>query len=380
VATGKNSKAAAPTRTPKSSAAAKTAGAAGGKQLGLRAAATPGGTATGKRTGRRTGRPSGRPTGKPSGTPSAKATDGVDGPMVPAWRAGDVVLGRVATGARVAGALAVLAALGLAVRPFLPLGTVKGVGVGQTAGGLGLLGWLPAIAVLGGAGALTLSGRLTRFGMAAIGAAGAVSIGTLLRTLWLFGSDRTTVDLPVGGQALHSDEYAAGGGLILQLVIGCLLVLALLAVLFGWTSTVMDDGGGLDRRRPAFAALGLFGGVITAGAFSMSASSSSIGIAQQAVTAQVGLQRVAGLILVGVIVCCCVLAPTLRPWLAAAGGWLGVAVMLVGQAIENLIAVHRSPDMHPNLGTVGQVFVPVLVLALAAAALLVRTPARQPAA
>jgi hypothetical protein len=341
---------------------AKAAAGAGGKQLGRQAA----------------GQKNGKPSGKPKAKPAAPRRTEPSPLQRAAWHAEDIVLGRVAVGARIAGALAVLGALGLAVRPFLPLGTVHGQGAGQNAGLLGLLGWLPAVVILGGAGLLVLTSRLTRVGLAVIGAAGAISIGTVVRSIWLLGSGRSTLDLPVGGQALRGDEYAAGSGLVLQLVVACMLVLALVAVLLGWTSTVMDDDGGLDRRRPAFTALGFFGGVIAAGAFSMSTSSSSIGIAPPPVTAQVGLERVAGLLLAAIIVVCCVLAPTLRPWLSAAGGWLGVAVMLGGQSIENIIAVHRSADLHANLGSYGQLVVPVLVLALAVAALLVRAPAEQP--
>ncbi len=275
--------------------------------------------------------------------------------------------------------MAVVAALGLAVRPFLPLGTVDGHGVGTSAGVFGLLGWLPAVVVVGGAGVLVLTGRLPRFGLAVIGAAGAISVATLLHGIWLAESGRTALDLPVGGQALRGSAYSVGTGLVLELVAAGLLVAALLVVLAGWTATVMDDGGGFDRRRPGFGALGLFVGVITAAAFSMAASSSPIGIAPTAVTAQVGLQRVAGLLLAAIIVGCCVLAPSLRPWLGAAGGWLGVAVMLGGQAVENVISVARSADLHVDLGTVAQLVTPLLVLALAVAAATVRSRAQEPA-
>lgn len=280
---------------------------------------------------------------------------------------------------RVAGTLGVVAALGLVIRPFLPLGTANGHGVGTSAGVFGLLGWLPAVVVVGGAGVLVLTGRLPRFGLAVIGAAGAISVPTLLHSIWLAESGRTALDLPVGGQALRGSAYSVGTGLVLELVTAGLLVAALLVVLAGWTGTVMDDGGGFDRRRPAFGVLGLFIGVIAAAAFSMAASSSPIGIAPAAVTGQVGLQRVAGLILAAVIVGCCVLAPSLRPWLGAAGGLLGVAVMLGGQAIENLISVARSADLHVDLGTVAQLVTPLFVLALAVAAAAVRRSVQEPA-
>ena len=359
MATGKSGKAAAGARPRKQASAAPLGSAAAA------AAAAKAGTTTKAAAVK----------AKPAARRSPRTT-----PIVPtpAWRAADVVVGRVAPAARMAGALAVAAAVGLAVRPFLALATVDGHVVGVRAGFLGFLGWLPAVLVVGGAGGLVLLGRLSRLGLAVIGAAGAVSIGSVLHTVWLLQGGRTALDLPVGGQALPGSGYSAGAGLILLLVTGGLLVLALVFVLLGWTGTVMDDGAGFDRRRPAFGTVGLFIGVLASGAVSVSASSSSIAIAPPAVTSQAGLQRVGGLTLAAVVVVCCVLVASLRPWIAAAGGWLGVAVMLAGPAVENALSVHRSPDLHADLGTYSQPILAVLVLGLAVTALLVRAPREAP--
>jgi hypothetical protein len=288
-----------------------------------------------------------------------------------AWRAEDVVVGRVAIAARLAGALAVLAAIVLAVRPFLPLATAKGHSAGVRAGALGFLGWLPAVVVIGAAGVFVLLGRLPRPYLGVIGAAGALSIGPLLHTIWLING-QSPLDLPVGGQALRVASYRVGSGLIFELIGFALLVAALLLVLAGWTATVTDDDGGFDRRRPAFGVIGLFVGALAAGSVSMAPSSSPIAISPPAVTAQVGLERVGGLVLAVIVVCCCVVAASLRPWLAAAGAWLAVAVMLLGQAVENALVVGRSADLRFDVGTVALLVMPVVVLGLAAAAALVR--------
>jgi hypothetical protein len=288
-----------------------------------------------------------------------------------AWRAEDVVVGRVAIAARAAGALAVLAAVVLAVRPFLPLATAKGHAAGVRAGALGFLGWLPAVVVIGAAGVFVLLGRLPRPCLGVIGAAGALSIGPLLRTIWLING-QSPLDLPVGGQALRVPSYKTGSGLVFELIGFALLILALLLVLAGWTATVTDDDGGFDRRRPPFGVIGLFVGALAAGAVSMSPSTSPIAISPPAVTAQIGLERIGGLVLAVIIVCCCVLAASLRPWLAAAGAWLAVAVMLLGAAVENALVVHRSADLGFDVGTVAQLVMPIVVLMLAAAAALLR--------
>jgi hypothetical protein len=53
--------------------------------------------------------------------------------------------------------------------------------------------------------------------------------------------------------------------------------------------------------------------------------------------------------------------------------------MLGGQAIENLISVAGSADLHADLGTVAQLVTPLFVLALAVAAATVRRSAQEPA-
>ncbi|HVX43292.1 MAG TPA: hypothetical protein VHC49_05390 [Mycobacteriales bacterium] len=321
----------------------------------------------GKRKAAAGKRPAARPT-KAAGRPDGR---------VAGWSARQVVVGRVSPLARTAGALAAVAALGLAVRPFLPLARrTDGGALGTTAGLLGLLAWLPAIVLLGAAAYCCLRGVLPRLGLTVIGASGAVSIGVLLRAIWLLDTDgRSVLDLPVGGQALRGESYDVGAGLILELVVAAVLIAALLCVLGGWTGTVMEDGGAFERFRPAFGVIGLFLGVFAAVSFSLNSSDSPVGIAPETVTGQAGLDRIGGLILAAVVVICCIVASTVRPWLASIGTFLGLFGMLFGLAVENCVVVGRSADLTMSFGAGSQLAAAVLVLAagLIAGALTSRT-------
>lgn len=285
-----------------------------------------------------------------------------------------IVVGRISPAARAAGGLAVPAAAGIAVRPFLPLArTTDGGSLGRTAGALGLLGWLPAILLLAAAGYCCLRGVLPRLGLAVIGSAGALGIGVGLRSLWLLDTGRRSVlDLPVGGQALRGQGYQVGSGLILQLAVAAALVAALLCVLAGWTGTVMEDGGPFDRYRPGFGVAGLFLGAFAAVSFCVQSSDSPVGIAPATVTNETGLDRVGGLVLAVAVVVCCIVAATVRPWPASIGVYLGVFGILTGLAIENAIVVGRSPDLTVSLGTDARVVAAAVVLAVAVLAAFVR--------
>ncbi len=288
------------------------------------------------------------------------------------WRGQGLVVGAISGWSRVAGAAAGAAALCLLVRPFLPLATAGGDPVGATPGIASLAGWLPAIVLLAAAGAAALTGRVPRVGLAVIGAAGALAVGVGLRWVWLFGTgQRTVLDLPVGGQAVAGNRYAVGGGLWLAVVAAGLLVLGLIAAVAGWARTVTEDDGALDGWRPTFGALGLFVGAIAAIAVSMAPSDSALNVAPPSVIQQNGLDRIGGLILAVVVVVCCVLAATFRPWLATVGVLLSVGVVLLALSLDNLVVVARSRDLTTSVGTVAEAVSAVLVLLLAVAAALV---------
>lgn len=294
------------------------------------------------------------------------------------WRGQGLVVGAISGWTRVAGVAGVAAALCLLIRPFLPLATAAGRQVGVTPGVASLAAWLPAIVVLAAAAASAVTGRLPRLGLAVIGAAGALAVGVGLRWVWLLDTGhRTVLDLPVGGQALAGNRYAVGPGLWLGIVAAGLLVVGLVAAVAGWARTVTEDDGSLDGWRPTFSALGLFVGAIAAIAFSMAPSDSALSVAPPSVIQQTGVGRIGGLVLVIVVVGCCVLAATFRPWLATVGVLASVGVVLLALSIDNLVIVARSHDLTTSVGTVAEVVSAVLVLLLAAGAALV--PAGSPA-
>lgn len=321
-----------------------------------------------------------RPKGRPSIAPTASSVRVRPGLGRPAraFRT-EHVIGRVALATRVAGGLALAAAICLAVRPFLPVGTAHGHAVGRSAGVLGLVGWLPAVALLAGAGVACATGRMPRLWLAVVASAGALSVGFGLRWIWLLDTgQRTVLDLPVGGQVLRGNTYSVGSGLVLGLAAAGLLVLALLAALSGWTGTVMEDGGEFDRWRPRFGAIGFFLGVAVAGSFSIAGAGSALGVGPPTVTQQSGLDRIGGLLLAAAVVVCCVAAAGLRPWLAMLGAWAGVAVLLFGAGVENALVVRRSPDLTASLGTTAQIVAPVVLLLLAAGGALLSAPRAEP--
>jgi hypothetical protein len=290
------------------------------------------------------------------------------------WRGQGLVVGAISGWSRVAGVAAAAAALCLLIRPFVPAASAGGRQIGATPGVASLAAWLPAIVLLAAAGVSAATGRLPRLGLAVIGAAGALAVGIGLRWVWLLDTGhRTVLDLPVGGQALAGNRYAVGPGLWLGIAAAGLLVLGLVAAVAGWARTVTEDDGSLDGWRPTFSALGLFVGAIAAIAFSMAPSDSALSVAPPSVIQQTGIGRIGGLILVIVVVACCVLAATFRPWLATVGILASVGVVLLALSIDNLVVITRSRDLATSVGTVAEVVSAVLVLLLAAGAALVPT-------
>ena len=339
---------------------------------GQRGTANP--PAGGKPSARRT---PARPARSSAAAAGARVAAGASAATAVADRSGlrhdSLVVGRTPPLARVAGALGVLTGVALLVRPFLPLGTAGGHRIGTGLGALGIIGWIPAALVLIVAGAAAAAGRLPRLGLAAIGAAGGLAIGAGVRWVWLTDtSARTPIDLPLPGQAVSLGGYAVGSGLVLAIVGAAAGVLALICSYLAWGSTVMDDDGRFDGWRPAFGSAGLIVGAFGAIAFGTAPSSSAVGASPGGALQATGWLRASDLIFIAALVLTCALAPTLRPRVAVVGAWVAVGVVLLGTAIENIVVVDRSPDLHTTLGTVAQPIAAGLVLVLALAAALVR--------
>lgn len=279
------------------------------------------------------------------------------------------VVGRVSPNARLAGVLGVAGAVCLLVRPLLPLVTSDGRRIGSGSGVLLALCWLPAAGIVAAAGVAAVRGRLPRLALGVIAGAGGLSIGPLLHWIWLTRTaDRSVLDLPLPGQTLPGNQYTPGPGLVLAIVGSASLVAALLAVLAGWSSTVMEDDGRFDRARPAVAMWGLFVGALTAVSFGSAPSGSRLHIAPAALLQRSGLDLLGLLLLAAATVLGCVIAATLRPRLATVGTLTGLAVVLLGLGLDNLVVVAGSRDLSADFGTVAQLVTPLLVALLAVAA------------
>jgi iron complex transport system permease protein len=172
-----------------------------------------------------------------------------------------------------------------------------------------------------------------------------------------------------------------GPGWVLGVVALGLTVLAGVVALLAWGRTVMEDGGSLDPLRPLLAGasvlLGL-GAVLCLAVPSADVPDQVVldpatGL-ETVVTAQgppallerPGLALLGGLLLAGALLLCAVIAPSLRPRLAAVGGLLGVAVSVLAAGLSGLRDALHSPDLDWTVTGAG-----LLVLGLGLAGLTV---------
>jgi iron complex transport system permease protein len=244
-----------------------------------------------------------------------------------------------------------------------------GGGVGGAANAFDFVPALMAAGVLGAAGALTVRGRLPRFGMAAVAAFGAVSAGQLLQAFFLYQGGRTSRDLPLPVAMVRSFLYEPSTGLHLRVAAHALAVLALLLVLRSWPRTWMEDDGSFDPLRPRFGAVSLFAGFVAAAGVSIPAGDSDFPtLGPQSLIGRFGLDAWGTAILAAVLLVAAVVAPSLRPRLAAVGMYVGLAAATAAQAAETVLFVTRADGLHANLGTALPVVAAVAFAALAVGA------------
>lgn len=274
-----------------------------------------------------------------------------------------LVIGPVPVLTRVAGAVAVLAALVLLVAPAFPLATSAGVELGAPGNLFAFLPPLPLVAVVGAAGVLCARGLLPRLGLAVLLPAGTLGAGLLLHTVRLFDTGtRTTVDLPLGIGT--SARYDVGAGLVVPAAGYGLLVAAAVLAAVGWPRTLMEDLGDLDPRRPRLAAWGLAVGVFAALVLGMASYSSSVAPGAPALPERSGLDLLGSLLLVLGAAGWAVFAATLRPRLAVVGAYAGLAAALLTVGLSAGLLIARSPVTGASAGSVG-----VLIAAAAAGVL-----------
>ena len=303
------------------------------------------------------GKPSGRsktPTAR-KGTPPRAKTPPPPGP--------GLVVGTVPPQARVAGVIAVLAALVLLVAPAFPLARVGDTDLGGPGNLWAFVPALPLVAAVAGAGVLAARGQLPRLGLAVLFPTGTLAFGWLLQTVYLMRTgERSTLDLPLG--IGESARYAAGPGLVVHAVGYGLLVVAALVAALAWPRTVMEDTGDLDPRRPRLAAWGLAVGVLTALVLGMAPYSSSIAPGAPTLPERAGLDLLGALVVALGAAAWAVLAATLRPRLAGVGAYAGLAAALLTEGLSIWLLVARSGALGVSAGGVG-----VLLAALAAGVL-----------
>ncbi|HEX6755627.1 MAG TPA: hypothetical protein VF109_06745 [Mycobacteriales bacterium] len=317
------------------------------------------GTSTGKGSGKAPVKGSARKGGAGKGRP------------VPPPPGPGLVVGQVPLLARAAGGLGLAGAVLLLAAAFPPLAYAGGARLGGFRNVWDLVPALPVLLVVGAAGLLVARGRLPRLGMAVLLSGGTLAAGELLRALALLDTrGRSTVDLPLG--IATSARYEAGAGLVLLVLAYGLLTVAAVAAGVAWSTTVMEDDGTCDRARPNVATWGLIVGCLGALAFGMAPYSSTIGLDPGTVPERTGLDLLGGLVLTLGTAVWAVVAATLRPRLAVAGAYAGLAAVLGSDVLATLLLVVRSPGLRVSAGTVGELLAVLAFTALALAVAPVR--------
>jgi len=281
------------------------------------------------------------------------------------------VIGTVPPGARVAGALLVLAALAGLVSAFPTYLEVDGQDLVLGGSVLGVLATVLVPVVSGAVGVLLVRAAVPKFGLAYAAVAGALSLGNLLIELYRGRSstDRPGVEVLAGRQVLTSDLHV-GSGWVAGVVALVLTVLAGCVTASVWGRTVMDDGGALDAVRGPLAGTAVLLGVGTVLCLTLPAADvrddlvtdPATGLqvvvtrqGPQALLERPGLALLGGLLLAGALVLCSVTAPSLRPRLAAVGGLLAITATVLAAGISGLRDAVVSDDLDWTLPGAGLV-------------------------
>jgi hypothetical protein len=142
----------------------------------------------------------------------------------------------------------------------------------------------------------------------------------------------------------------------------------------------MEDGGSMDRIRPALAGTAVLLGVLTVLCLALPAADTPDRIVvdptsqletvvtvegPQALLERPGLALLGGLLLAGVLLLCSVVAPSLRPRLAAVGGLLAVALSVLAAGLTGLRDAVTSPELSWTVPGAGLLALGVLDVVLA---------------
>jgi hypothetical protein len=293
-----------------------------------------------------------------------------------------LVVGEVPVLARAAGALLVLAGLLAAAAAFPTYLVVGGTTISLATGPLDAVVAVAAPLATVVVGVVLLLGRVPRLGLAYAAVAGTLAVGRLLIELHLGHGSTTRPAVEVlAGERVLTSSVEIGPGWTLGVAALAVTVLAGVAALIAWNRTVMEDGGTLDPRRSALAAMAVLVSVAAVLCLALPAADVPARVVTdpatgletvvtaegpQALLERPGLALLGGLLLAGALVLCSVVAPSLSPRLGAVGGLLGVTVQLLGSALAGARDAAHSADLEWTVPGMG-----LLVLGLASGGLTV---------
>ena len=162
----------------------------------------------------------------------------------------------------------------------------------------------------------------------------------------------------LAGERVLTSSVEVGAGWVLGLVALGLTVLAGIVAAVAWGRTVMDDGGALDPVRSLLAGAAVLLGVGTVLCLTLPAADvpdqvvtdPATGLetvvtqeGPQALLERPGLALLGGLLLAGAVVLCSVIAPSLRPRLAAVGALLAITVVVLPPPWPGCATRRRPP-------------------------------------
>ncbi len=287
----------------------------------------------------------------------------------PAVPADELVVGDPPPTARLAGVLLVLAGVLGAAGLFPTYLVIGGTEVSQSAGAGSLLAGLVVPLTAAAVGGGLAAGRVPRFGLAFASIGGTLSVGLLLIELYRASTSTIRPGIEViAGQRVLTSAVDVGPGWVLGASALGLAVLAGTLAVAAWGRTVMEDAGSLDPARPALAGAAALLGVGAVLCLVLPAADVPDRIVPDPTTGlqvvveqegpqglleRPGLALLGGLLLAGAVVLCSVLAPSLRPRLAAVGALLAIAVVVLAAGLTGLRDAAVSDELEWTLPGVG---------------------------
>jgi hypothetical protein len=217
-------------------------------------------------------------------------------------------------------------------------------------------------------GVVLVRGGVPKLGLAYAGVAGALALGELFIEIYRGRSStaRPGVEVLAGTRVLTSG-IEVGPGWVLGVAALSLTVLAGIVAALAWGRTVMDDRGAFDPARPGVAGAAVLLGVLAVLSLALPpadvpdriVTDPATGLqtvvpqeGPQALLERPGLALMGGLLLAGTLVLCSVVAPSLRPRLAAVGGLLGVTVTVLAAGLSG-VRDAASPELEWTLPGAG---------------------------